>query len=168
MTRLFYYPYKFSCLSNRQRLLLCEAFFTLVFAKIAINLLPFKRLLKHLDRTTIKNECHGRERELQCKNVVWAVNCIANRLPLIFVCFPRGISVYFMLYRRGILTTFFYGVSNRETDKYSSHVWVMNGKSGLIGFEIAHNYVVLFTRPSHASRYNQLASHHKGGFYNGK
>jgi len=147
MINLFVYPYKFCCLSNTQRLLLCEALLFLVLAKIAINVLPFNQLLKLLGRTHVKAQRQGIEREIQCKNVVWAVNCITNNMPLKFVCFPRGISVKTMLALRNIETTLYYGVSRIQTEKLSAHVWVMDGVKGVIGFDIAQDYVILFLVP---------------------
>jgi hypothetical protein len=132
-------------LSNTQRLLLCEAFIFLVLAKIYINIMPFKQLLMMLGRTTIKDGCQGAEREQQCKHVVWAVNCITNKLPIKFVCFPRGITVKTMLAKRSISTTLYYGVSRLQTNNMSAHVWITDGEKVLIGFDDLQNYVILFT-----------------------
>ena len=68
-----------------------------------------------------------------------------------FVCFPQCLTAYFMLRRRHIASTLFYGVT-REHEQLKAHTWVKVGDRMVVGGELASSFTVLTTFPLDSCR----------------
>jgi hypothetical protein len=137
-------------LSNKtwgQRSFLFESLVCLLLSQLIIYLLPFRRLTRFLNHPITSRELGANEREEIHKNVSWAINRVADHLPMKIVCFPRGIAAYYMLRKRGIPATLYYGVASPPEEGLKAHVWVQDGTVGLVGHHVAGEYRVLFQCP---------------------
>lgn len=127
----------------RRRAIHVEAAFWLVFAKLALRVMPFARLAPLFEKPTRGPECAGTARTQTIIAVRRAIFRSARHLPGCYVCFPRGIAAQAMLRRRGISTTLIYGAATLPDQGLTGHVWVMDGDDGVIGHMKADEYRVL-------------------------
>jgi hypothetical protein len=123
--------------------LLAEAALSLLAARAALRVLPF-RWLEHLFVLPLGDpELFGRERGETRRLVRQAVEAVARRLPLRTACFPRAMAVHWMLRRRGVRASLVYGASGGPGRGISAHVWVEDEGLAVIGRAGAEGLAVL-------------------------
>jgi hypothetical protein len=130
----------------RDRLWLLEAFACLSIAKIMVHTVPFRWYAPRLGRTDAEttDTISPAERALAVK-VSWAVQAAARHAPLGFVCLPQALAAKWMLQRRGLPSTLYFGVALNAATKSGmlAHAWVRAGDKILTGErEAAHHVVV--------------------------
>ena len=130
-----------------RRILLVEALMYLLLARCVLVFLSFRQLSWLLNLKVRKHEVREAVRQLLRKEVSWAVNTVAECLPVKMVCFPRGIAAQAMLRRRGIKSTLYYGVSKLPDRGLVAHVWVKDGSDGVVGHANAKLYTVIMSYP---------------------
>jgi Transglutaminase-like superfamily len=123
--------------------LLVEAALSLLAAKAALRVLPF-RWLEHLFALPVPSpELLGRERREARDDVRRAVESVARRLPVRTACFPRAMAVQSMLRRRGVGAALVYGASGGPGKSLSAHVWVEDEGVAVIGANESEGLAVL-------------------------
>ncbi|MDX9956791.1 MAG: lasso peptide biosynthesis B2 protein [Anaerolineae bacterium] len=130
-----------------RRTLLIEAAMYLLLARLALHVLPFRRIAAWLNRPPRRTELAGEGRERIRKEVIWAIEQAAKQLPGETVCFPRALAAQAMLRRRGISTTLYYGAATLPERGLTAHVWVQDGDEGVVGHREAGSYHVLARYP---------------------
>jgi hypothetical protein len=130
-----------------RRGLLIEAALGLLLARLALRVLPFRRLKPFFNRPVHGPEVDGPARQRLQKEVVWAIRRTAEFLPGKTVCFPRGIVAQAMLRRRGVATTLYYGVMRLPAGSPVAHVWVQDGAQGVVGHHSAEACHILARYP---------------------
>lgn len=122
-----------------RRRLIREAVWALVLARLAIRLVPFRRIVRFA--TDIRRDATALvDWEEFTQLAAWAVNASALRLPWNPVCFDRGLALHVLLRRRGIPSVLNYGVQREATGKLAAHVWVTVGDKAVIGGEVADDF----------------------------
>jgi hypothetical protein len=123
--------------------ILIEAGIAILAASVVIRLVPFKRLASHLG-----SHCRGYPAADpgQVNEVVRAIRAWAVRLPWRTLCFEQGLSAYWMLRRRRLAVTLFYGAATIEGE-LKAHVWVRSGSRDVVGCENASDYALLAQFP---------------------
>ncbi len=129
------------------RLLLAEAAAILAVASVAIQLLPFRRIVSALARKG-SGPVDGTRSSKEIARARWAVEACARRLPWKIVCFQKGLAMQMLLHRRGIATALHYGVAQDQERGLSAHVWVTYEGEAIIGGDRAAEYTCLATFPS--------------------
>ena len=106
-------------------LVLGEAFALLCAARVALAVVPVRRLVG----------VGGAGGTGDAGRVRWAVESVARRSPVRFVCFPQCLAAEWMLRRRGIGSVLHYGVRRDEAagGKLLAHTWLECGGNRLIG-----------------------------------
>jgi len=132
----------------RVKLLLAEALFFVVLARILLWQVPFRRLTGLFASPCRHRTVTGAERERWRKQIGWAIGRAADHLPGQTVCFPRGIAAQMMCRRRGIDTTLYYGATTLPDKGLMAHVWVQDGEAGVIGHQEAGQYQILARFPA--------------------
>ncbi|MBI1330837.1 MAG: lasso peptide biosynthesis B2 protein [Alphaproteobacteria bacterium] len=132
--------------SWRDKALLAEAGFVLVLASIAIRLVPFKRIAQVASAPT------GRllpqeERLPEIRRIRWAVVAWADRVPWRAMCFERGLSVHWMIRRRGVPSIMHYGAVLDPDEGLLAHVWIKDGDVPIIGCESESRFRLLASFP---------------------
>jgi hypothetical protein len=124
--------------------LLAEALPTLVWASLAISVLPFRRVAAaaSLPRRNVRPPDAAAARK-----IAWAVNAWARRVPWRAVCFQRGLAAHRMLRRRGYESVLHYGVAQSQGEGLKAHVWVALGGEAVIGGEEAPGFTCLTVFP---------------------
>lgn len=129
----------------RHWLLLVEAGLFLAAAAAAIALLPFARVARLASGRWLAS---GRAPDgNQLQELRWAIEAVARRAPFRSKCFERGLAAQWMLRRRGLETTLFYGAMRGAGGELSAHVWVRSGERGVIGCEEAAGFATLARFP---------------------
>jgi hypothetical protein len=122
--------------TSRERHLFLEALPCLVWAKILVHTLPFDRLARRLGtlQTETPRTIIAEERALAVA-VSWAVQAVARHVPLGFVCLPQAIAAQWMLRRRGVSTTLYFGVDFQQEKKIRirAHAWLRAGDKIVTG-----------------------------------
>jgi hypothetical protein len=133
-----------------QWLIVTEAALLLTSARIALWLAPFQQLMAVLSRPTAQVDLSESERSETRQAVRQGI--LAARRYLLFptTCLHRAIAAHWMLRRRGVDATLYYGVT-RSGGKLTAHAWVQDGDVGVIGLRATRQ------QPYHVvARYPQL------------
>ena len=122
--------------------LMAESGAAIILASAAIRLVRFRRLALLLSRT-------GRERGADPNEVAViarALRAWSRRLPWRTLCFEQGLAAHWMLRRRGLQSTLYYGAATIDGE-FKAHVWVRSGDLDVIGCEQASDYALLARFP---------------------
>lgn len=127
---------KFFRLSSADRRLAFEAVIFLGLARFAVITLPFRLVASALGRrnrtidateTEIKTEHLA---PLRVRRVAWAVNRTGCHTPWQSNCLAKAIAGRFMLRRRCIASTIYFGVAKDAGGEFEAHAWLSS--SGVI------------------------------------
>ncbi len=133
-----------------QWLIVTEAALLLTSARIALWLAPFQQLMALLSRPTAQVDLSESERSETRQAVRQGILAARRYLPFPTTCLHRAIAAHWMLRRRGVNTTLYYGVT-RSGGKLTAHAWVQDGDVGVIGLRATRQ------QPYHVvARYPQL------------
>jgi len=143
--RLFH---RFADQPANRRWLLLEACLYLVWARLLLLALPFRRLVPLLDR---RSSCaampdSAARRQLR-QDIGWALERASAHLPGQITCFPRGIAAQAMCRRRGMDVILYYGAATLPERGLSAHVWVLDDTEGVTGHQFADDYRILSRFP---------------------
>jgi hypothetical protein len=75
-----------------------------------------------------------------------AVHAWSRRLPWRTMCFEEGVAAHWMLRRRELASTLYYGAATIDGE-LKAHVWVKSGERDVVGCEIADDYALLARFP---------------------
>jgi hypothetical protein len=145
---------KFVRFNWRERFALAEAMVMVMVAAPLVRWLPFRILAKAISRPIATPLPQDEARRERGDLVGWAVDRAAKRSPLRAMCIECGVAAQWMLRRRGVDSTLFYGIglsggsgaalSAREID---AHVWVMDGAIDICGLPEPGRYAVVARFP---------------------
>jgi hypothetical protein len=140
--------YKFFRLSCEEKLLLLEAAFFLILARMAIRFIPFRMLEYFFNRLPAHPELRGKNRDNVRTLVVQAIERASQILPGETVCFPRGMVAQAMLRWRKIGVILYYGATGQQGGSLKSHVWVKDGEIAVVGCRESSAYKVIAYYPN--------------------
>lgn len=122
--------------------LLAEAGLVIIAASIAIRLVPLRRLASWMDSpgSDIAPPPEATAR------LVRAIRAWSRRLPWRTMCFEEGLSAHWMLRRRGLASTLYYGAKTVD-GKLQAHVWVRSGALDVTGCDTASQFALLARFP---------------------
>lgn len=120
-------------------LLAAEALVLLAGLRVALRVLPVRRILRAVTR--------GRRSQVEVARIVsaeematalrvrWAVEAVSRNAPAEFVCFPQALAGYVMLRWRGVESEIVYGVARSEGGELLAHSWLTVGDRTVLGGE---------------------------------
>jgi hypothetical protein len=129
-------------------LLAAEAMLLLASFRVCLVVVPVRRII----RTITRGHASAIERtqtapgELDAaiaRRVRWAVEAVARRSPIAFVCFPQTLAGYSMLRWRGVQSTMVYGVARSAGGELIAHTWLMVGDRCVLGGEGAGEFTAV-------------------------
>jgi hypothetical protein len=138
---------RFTQISWRERLLLAEAALLLALSSLAIAWLPFRTVTRLAGRDGPRADADPALAERRVAEIRWAVAACGRFAPWRPVCFQHGLAAHWMLRRRHIASTLFYGASSDPERGIIAHVWIKSGELPVMGCEEAGRYAVLATYP---------------------
>ena len=136
-------------LNWRQRLVLLEAAYYLIAARVAIRLLPFRWIVPRLGRveeTPIERQLSPKEHQ-QAQGIGWAIAALARHFPLDAKCLTQAVAGKWMLQRRGLPSTLYLGIDRgRDEAKWlEAHAWLRCGADFVTGEGQHERFRVLTT-----------------------
>lgn len=137
---------RFTQISWRERLLLGEAAMLLALSSLAIALLPFRWVTRLAGRPGAVHRAE--DAQVQVEAVRWAVSACGRLAPWNPVCFQHGLAAHWMLRRRHLPSTLYYGASSDPDRGVIAHVWIKSLDLPVIGCEEAGRYAVLAAFPA--------------------
>jgi hypothetical protein len=136
--------HKFLGLSQRRRFLLLEAAFWLAVARLAVMLVCFPRIGRHIGRLHAPANLgtdSSQDRAIACE-ISWAIDRSARLLPVRVVCLPRALAAWQMLHLRGICSRVHFGASRDPGRPMpTTHAWVDACDVEVTGYPEAHHCV---------------------------
>ncbi len=125
---------RFLSLPWRTRLLLLEALLALLFARIAMAVLPFRRIAAWLGAEGWESSADApADAEARAVEVGRAVTRVAPHVPWDSRCLAQALAGAWMLGRRGIPATLYFGVRKDPEQPFSAHAWLRCGKRIVTG-----------------------------------
>lgn len=134
--------HKFRALPGREQALALEAAVWLTLAAPLLALLPFRHMARWLGN--LDGEMEAETDPTRSRAVGRAVERAARHLPWHPLCLPQALAARAMLRRRGIPSTFYFGMRLEGTDRaMRAHAWVTTGSTGVVGVPAAGEFTVL-------------------------
>ena len=135
----------------REWLLLGEAGFSLVVARLALKILPMARIV-----SWVRQPLQGEVRlagDKQLQQLQWAVTAFSKNAPIRLVCFPQALAMYSMLRRRSMAAEVLYGAARLQDGRLAAHAWLRAEGRVWVGAAVAEEFTVLDTwKPSSISK----------------
>ncbi len=126
--------------------LLAETFLVMLLASLLIRCMSFARLSRLLSA-----ERTGAVASIaEIARLRRAAEAWGRRLPWRALCFEQGLTAHWLLQRRGLASTLFFGASPAG-GSLLAHVWVRSGERDVIGCEELEKFAVLSRFPNGSS-----------------
>jgi hypothetical protein len=133
-------------LSGSEWRILAEAGGWLVAARLAVWFIPFKRLATGLGQVMAESPVDNTDAQRAAAAPIgWAVQGLATRLPWMRQCLVQSIAATWMLQRRHIPSTLYFGLDTDSTGEFKAHAWVRSGTQVLTGAKERHGLTVVAT-----------------------
>jgi hypothetical protein len=131
--------------SSGHRLLLCEALIALAIARIAMAILPFRRIAAWLGTAGAESLATITDEQLRLAHSIgWAVGILGRRVPWDARCLAQALAATSMLRRRGMEGTVSFGARLDKTAGFEAHAWLSIGSYVVTG-EAVHEQFKTFT-----------------------
>ena len=139
---------RFGVSNLRRRLLIVEAAVWLVVARLALIFVAFNRLSPYLGTFLPASDPRAQEREDQysdidsrcAEDIGLAVSWSAARVPFKAVCLPQAMAAGFMLRRRGISSSLFFGAVIVNGTSMETHAWLHAAGVEVTGYPVANRF----------------------------
>jgi len=132
--------------SRPDRRLLIEALALLCWARLLIRVVPFRWIAPHLGHPMALSPVDVDEAHRQIAlRVAWAVQAVANHVPLGFVCMPQAIAAKWMLRRRRLQSTLYLGLKQQKELGTTAHAWLRVGDMIVTGRNESCRHTVVAT-----------------------
>lgn len=137
---------RYLALPPSRRMLLLWAAWWLGVARLALLLLPFRRLVRWLARAEDDaGAAMASEPIALC--ISWAVTVAARHVPWRSDCFPQAIAAMIMLRRRGVSSRLHIGVTKGGRNGLHGHAWLCCGSVVVTGDGDLEHFSELYTVP---------------------
>jgi Transglutaminase-like superfamily len=143
MGRLF----KFLALSKRERTLLLQALFLLVFERIGLRMMPFATVTHILSKLAANRARTGDtvSDDIVRSQILWAVETAGRRVPFASTCLTRALAVQVLLARSGDQSDLRIGVTRDSNGKFLAHAWLEKQGDILIGGDCSNDFTPMPT-----------------------
>jgi hypothetical protein len=102
----------------------------LVLFRAVITLLPLRRITRYLGRPMVETATDDLddERARYVRRVAWTIRKLSPHTPTESNCYPQGLTARWLLHRKGIPSTLYYGAAFEPGGAaLETHVWVRCG-----------------------------------------
>jgi len=126
-------PVKFFRRSPVEKRLFMEAMFWLALSRLAILLVPFRRIAPFLGQAMVETPADGPLESPASIRISWAVRTAGRYTPWESKCLAQAMAARMMLRRRRIPGTLYLGLSKEGEKGLSAHAWMRCGDRILTG-----------------------------------
>lgn len=138
---------KFFRLSAAERRLVLETFALLGLARLAVITLPFRTIADFLGepKKDLENADETALISLSAEidNIVWALRRVSCHTPWRSNCLAKAVAGRFMLRRRRIANTLYFGMIKNSEGEISAHAWLCSGDTILTGGSNLDRYTIV-------------------------
>jgi hypothetical protein len=135
-----------SCWSWPEWRLVIEAGGYLVAARVAVWFVPFRRLASDLGDKMAESPAEITEAQRSASaKIGWAVRGLGYHLPGMSQCLVQALAATWMLKRRRIPSTLYFGLAKEEDGELKAHAWVRSGAQVLTGAKGRRDFTVVAT-----------------------
>ena len=135
-------------LNHERRALLSEATAWLLLTRVALLVVPFPRLARHLgtfvpptDVRVFQARSGGAPEQVRLvSEVAWAVTRAARVVPFRAVCLPQAMAARIMLARRGIGSILHFGAAKGRDKPLDTHAWLDAAGVEVTGYPVAGTF----------------------------
>ena len=85
------------------------------------------------------------ENRSEIQRIKWAIQAICRRVPGTRQCLVQGLAAKWMLQRRRIPSTLYFGVAKDPKGSLKAHAWLRSGTQMVTGAEGRNQYAVIAT-----------------------
>jgi hypothetical protein len=140
---------RFAQLDNRSRLLLAEAVYCLLAARLTLMFASFPRLARRFGTLVPPSDPRIRngvidadpDQGLIAEEVSWAVTRAARYVPFQAACLPQAVAAHRMLQRRGVASIMHFGAVKGQTKPLDTHAWLNAAGIEVTGYPVAERLV---------------------------
>ena len=133
-------------LTSQEWILLLNALWSLGLARCAVTFLPFRRIAAGLgDVKTESPSTDAGDNRPEIEQIRWAIQAISSRLPGTRQCLVQGLAAKWILQRRRIPSTLYFGVTKDTKGNLKAHAWLRSGSQMVTGTEGRKQYSVVAT-----------------------
>jgi hypothetical protein len=129
------------------QLLVLEAFILLGLARAAVLSLPFRWLAYFLgEKKSSLKEKDSLEEEPpppKARHIGWALRLMSQHTPWESNCLAKAVAGRFMLKRRKLSATLYFGMTKGADGKLEAHAWLKSGRKILTGDSDLDQYSVV-------------------------
>jgi len=139
---------KVAALPWAERWLLLQVFVLLGLARLALRLIPFRRMARHLGPLQVETPPDAPPEHLaQARRVGLAIARVSPYTPWTSNCFPQALAAKYWLQRRRIPTTLYLGVALNKGEaeirlEMEAHAWLRCGPLFVTGGRGHQRYTV--------------------------
>jgi hypothetical protein len=132
--------------SWKEWLLVSEACGYLVAARLAVWFVPFRRIAGRLGDKMAESPAKSNEAQRAASaKIGWAVRGLGQHLPFMSQCLVQAVAATWMLQRRRIPSTLYFGVAREDDGEVKAHAWVRSGTQVLTGATGRQDFTVVAT-----------------------
>ena len=118
----------------------------LVVARLVVWFVPFRRVASHLGDEMAESPAETTEKQREVALPIgWAVRTLGRRLPWMSQCLVQAVAATWMLQRRRIPSTLYFGLAKDPESHLKAHAWVRSGARILTGAKGHRDYSVVAT-----------------------
>ena len=134
---------RFAQLDCRKRLLLAEAAYDLLAARLALIFISFPRLARRFGTlvsatdSPLSRASADPKQALIAVDVGWAVTRAARYVPFKPVCLPQAMAAHRMLRRRGVASVIHFGAAKGRVKPLDTHAWIDAAGVEVTGYPVA-------------------------------
>ena len=137
---------KFLRLSSSDRRLFVEAAIWLGIGRLAVLVVPFRRIAPFLGRHMAESpQTTESEHKEIAERISWVVQTASRHMPWECKCLTQAIACKSMLKRRGLRTTLYLGVAKGDEENLKAHAWLRTGDLIVTGARDIDRFIVVST-----------------------
>jgi hypothetical protein len=138
---------RLAALSAQERLCLLRAAIVVMTVRLALLVLPFRRVHAFMAVQRLESQRPGRA---PARQWAWAVGVVARRIPGAS-CLTQALALQWLLAREGQAAIIHLGVAKQAAAGFEAHAWLESGGEILIGGdESLDRYSPILTFPADA------------------
>ena len=139
---------RLAALSAQERLCLLRAAVIVAIVRLALQVLPFRRVHAFMGVQRMEPQRPGR---VPARQWAWAVAVVSRRIPGAS-CLTQALALQWLLARAGKSSSIHLGVAKHVTVGFEAHAWLESGGEILIGGdESLDRYSPILTMPADAT-----------------
>lgn len=130
-----------------EKTMFLEAACYLTSASLLIRFVPFRHVARLIGQPMRESAYELSEQKATIASIIsQAIRRANGRLPWEHKCLVQAIAAKWMLTRRGVSNTVYFGVKNKtEEELFSAHAWVRSGRTIVTGAKGAGEFSIIAT-----------------------